>query len=75
MIERAHRTSSRSSALRGRFASIVELHQRLDDLDVATASRETLLDAVAGYELVRVHAVHRQRQARARLGQGGADDC
>lgn len=70
MIERS---AHRSSALRGRFATVGDLHLRLDHIDVATASAETLLDAVAGYELVRVTAVHRQRQVRARLGELGCD--
>lgn len=67
MIER---TPPRSAVARGRF-TIGELHRRLDDIDVTTASTATLLDAVAGYELVRLNAVHRQRQARTRLGELG----
>lgn len=65
------RSTTRAAALKDRFASVAELHQRLDAVEVATATADTLLDAVAGYELVRLHAVHRQRQASARLDELG----
>lgn len=55
--------------LRGRFTSAGELHAVLDTVDLGTASEETARDLVAGYELARVHAIARRRQALARLDE------